>query len=709
MILLGMLLSVLSSPILYAIVLLLSCMAMYAPYTALYDTILECNLIIASASIIERNTGEFNHRLLTSVKKRTLVSVLAVLFPTFPIVYFLGIFGFISATTQLICFNICGVFAKIFFNHICCDAHQEVGSPAVLMLDAETKANKSRRAFLRYIFHEVRVPLNSFSMGVELLADEGANIDIVQTLRDSCASMSNTLNDILSLQKIEEGAMKLQYRPFSAMDMVEALKEDVKHMADAKNMTILITPVSPIPFKLFGDKFRLGHALRSIVVNAIKFGRPDSEINIYIEASPYRALTDALTMLIPSINEDVAKRRPSSRNGSSPSFKQRRDDLVLLVISVKDSGVGIGEKDLRKIFEPYLHTRPEENPSHSSRVAGRGAGVSLAISKEIISRHHGVITCKSKLGVGTIFEVSIPISVVEWVPHPATENLIKGANFGRNLLESVGVHSVVLGSGVGPTGAQNTSPIGPSASPRVAEDGKGEEKGETASVTASDAASAAVEPPSSLAPAPSLLVPETNSAVTSSAPAREEGNRVDKIVALFADPDLAAGVKMEELIKALELTPLEEEQAITPLKALVVDDVSATRKMLSMMLKVFNIICDTSSDGVECVQAVKDHNQDYDVIFMDNTMPNMTGVEATMVLRRMGFINLIIGVTGNCMESDLAEFSAAGADLVMSKPLTRNAITSIIKYIRTCGNKSIPGLKLHFGDGEQLIMTFGRN
>ena len=675
---------------------------MYAPYTFLYDAILECNLIIASASIIERNTGEFNHRLLTSVKKRTLVTVLAALFPTFPIIYFLGIFGFISATTQLICFNICGVFTKIFFNHICCDAHQEVGSPAVLMLDAETKANKSRRAFLRYIFHEVRVPLNSFSMGVELLADEGANIDIVQTLRDSCASMSNTLNDILSLQKIEEGAMKLQYRPFSAMDMVEALKEDVKHMADSKNMTIRITPVSPIPFKLFGDKFRLGHALRSIVVNAIKFGRPDTEVNIYIEASYYRALTDALTMLIPACNEDATKRKPSS---SSPSFKQRRDDLVLLVISVKDSGVGIGEKDLRKIFEPFLHTRPEDDPSQSSRVAGRGAGVSLAISKEIISRHHGVIACKSKLGVGTIFEVSIPISVVEWVPHPATTNLIKGPNFGRNLTESTGVHSIVLGSGAGPPEAPNTPPIGSSATLPVSKDEEEVKKVEAPPVTAS----ASVESPSSLAPVPSVLGPETNYAAVSTAPVPKGAIPVDKIVALFSNPNLAGGVKMEELIKTLELTPLEEEQATTPLKVLVVDDVSATRKMLSMMLKVFNIICDTSSDGLECLQAVKDKNQDYDVIFMDNTMPNMTGVEATMVLRRLGFINLIIGVTGNCMESDLAEFSAAGADLVMSKPLTRNSITSIIKYVRTCGNKSIPGLKLHFGDGEQLIMTFGRD
>lgn len=675
---------------------------MYAPYTSLYDAILECNLIIASASIIERNTGEFNHRLLTSVKKRTLVTVLAALFPTFPIIYFLGIFGFISATTQLICFNICGVFVKIFFNHICCDAHQEVGSPAVLMLDAETKANKSRRAFLRYIFHEVRVPLNSFSMGVELLADEGANIDIVQTLRDSCASMSNTLNDILSLQKIEEGAMKLQYRPFSAMDMVEALKEDVKHMADSKNMTILIDPVSPIPFKLFGDKFRLGHALRSIVVNAIKFGRRDTEVNIYIEASPYRALTDALTMLIPACNEDAIQRRPSS---SSPSFKQRRDDLVLLVISVKDSGVGIGEKDLRKIFEPFLHTRPEDDPSQYSRVAGRGAGVSLAMSKEIISRHHGVITCKSKLGVGTIFEVSIPISVIEWVPHPATTNLIKGPNFGRNLTESTGVHSIVLGSGAGPPEAPNTPPVGSSATLPVAKDEEEVKKVEAPPVTAS----ASVESPSSLAPVPSVPGPETNYAAVSSAPVPVGAIPVDKIVALLSNPNLAAGVKMEELIKTLELTPLEEEQATTPLKALVVDDVSATRKMLSMMLKVFNIICDTSSDGLECLQAVKDKNQDYDFIFMDNTMPNMTGVEATMVLRKLGFINLIIGVTGNCMESDLAEFSAAGADLVMSKPLTRNSINSIIKYVRTCGNKSIPGLKLHFGDGEHLIMAFGRD
>jgi CheY-like chemotaxis protein len=120
------------------------------------------------------------------------------------------------------------------------------------------------------------------------------------------------------------------------------------------------------------------------------------------------------------------------------------------------------------------------------------------------------------------------------------------------------------------------------------------------------------------------------------------------------------------------------------LSVMIVDDVSSTRKIMERMLrgKIFKAIL--AKDGVECVELMnelKDSSQSVDLILLDNEMPRMSGVEAAKVLRSQGFTTPIIGITGNALPEDKAEFLSAGVNKVMTKPLDIEALVITIKDI----------------------------
>ncbi len=95
-------------------------------------------------------------------------------------------------------------------------------------------------------------------------------------------------------------------------------------------------------------------------------------------------------------------------------------------------------------------------------------------------------------------------------------------------------------------------------------------------------------------------------------------------------------------------------------------DIFSNRKMLNMILQRKGLRCDRVSDGSQAILLVKERGVDYyDIIFMDNIMSMVCGPDATQTLRSLGYRNLIIGVTGNAMDSDINSFEEAGADMIL--------------------------------------------
>lgn len=135
-----------------------------------------------------------------------------------------------------------------------------------------------------------------------------------------------------------------------------------------------------------------------------------------------------------------------------------------------------------------------------------------------------------------------------------------------------------------------------------------------------------------------------------------------------------------------------KKQRIEPsLHFLLVDDTPTNRKMLAAVLMRSGVKSEMASHGQEGLEMVRqraiDGHGPYDVIFMDNTMPILSGIDATQALRSGLYPNLIIGLTGNALDDDINEFLNAGADLVLPKPLRPEVLKSLLHYISQNGCK----------------------
>lgn len=129
------------------------------------------------------------------------------------------------------------------------------------------------------------------------------------------------------------------------------------------------------------------------------------------------------------------------------------------------------------------------------------------------------------------------------------------------------------------------------------------------------------------------------------------------------------------------------------LRCLVVDDTSSNRRIMVMMLNHLGAQTSECSDGLECInvysslQGSSKEENPYDIIFMDSTMPGMDGSEASTTLRAMGYENMIVGVTGNALEEDKRSFIEAGADVVLSKPTSKEVLAKFLDYVYKFGAK----------------------
>eukprot|EP01041_Mallomonas_annulata_P014389 gene14389-30628_t len=117
------------------------------------------------------------------------------------------------------------------------------------------------------------------------------------------------------------------------------------------------------------------------------------------------------------------------------------------------------------------------------------------------------------------------------------------------------------------------------------------------------------------------------------------------------------------------------------------------RKLFGYLLKREGFSVDEAKDGLQALNSVQLHPSHYEVIFMDNTMPNMTGVEATVEIRKLGYSNLIVGVTGNAMEDDVKAFLRAGADMIFTKPFKLEHLHALIAHTNINGCESDPKKK----------------
>jgi signal transduction histidine kinase/DNA-binding NarL/FixJ family response regulator/HPt (histidine-containing phosphotransfer) domain-containing protein len=233
------------------------------------------------------------------------------------------------------------------------------------------EANKSKSTFLARMSHEIRTPMNAITGMSELAAralDEGdasAAKERVLNIKQASANLLSIINDILDFSKIESGKMEIVPADYTLSSLVNDVANIIRMRISDPGVRFTIDIDSGIPNALFGDETRIRQVMLNILGNAVKFTRRGS-ISFAI-------------------------------NG-----KITGEDTVMLTISVADTGEGIREEDIGKLFGDFVQVGAERGKG------AEGTGLGLAIAKNLAQAMGGDITVTSVYGKGSTFTVTLP-------------------------------------------------------------------------------------------------------------------------------------------------------------------------------------------------------------------------------------------------------------------------------------------------------------
>lgn len=225
--------------------------------------------------------------------------------------------------------------------------------------------------FLAQISHEIRTPLNGVLGTVDLLdqtklnTEQQSYVDIIQS---SGKSLLTLVNDVLDYSKIEAGKMSVNEEQISVHELVKQQVELFRSHANQKNLELSLEVDDKVPNWVITDGQRLRQVWSNLISNAVKFtDRGFVKVRLSVE------------------------------------FKQQNPFLVL---SIKDSGIGIGAKDLDSLFNAY------QQVEFGKRQVYGGTGLGLAISKELMALLGGDISVESQLNQGSEFKIWAPLKSV---------------------------------------------------------------------------------------------------------------------------------------------------------------------------------------------------------------------------------------------------------------------------------------------------------
>ncbi|SIO03051.1 two-component sensor histidine kinase BarA [Salinivibrio sp. ES.052] len=494
------------------------------------------------------------------------------------------------------------------------------------------EAARVKSEFLANMSHELRTPLNGvIGFTRQMLKTElsSSQRDYLLTIEKSANNLLTIINDILDFSKLEAGKLLLENIPFDVQDMLDEVMRLLAPMAHEKSLELTLRTDARIPAGAVGDPLRIQQVLINLIGNAAKFTERG--------------------------NIDV-----------SVDLKQLHDETVELQLMVKDTGIGISERQQAQLFQAFR----QADASISRRYGGTGLG--LVITQKLVQQMGGDIGFTSRLHQGSSFwftlqltQTDLPVSqpldieplvgrdIVIIEPNARTREILRkrltqvGLNVdtasGTNVLTDRHYHFALLCFDAGSMPDLNAM----QQAVRVCE---------------TQAQSVVVcLPTTELEASEHLLKAGVRACIAKPIPQRK---------------------LLEALIGSPEPTPLPLPKPSATQKApytvMTVDDNPANLKLITALLaeRVEKVV--TAEDGVKAVSLA--HQQAFDIILMDIQMPEMDGVTASQEIRKAGFNQQtpIIAVTAHAMPGERERLLEAGMDDYLTKPIEEAMLESTL-------------------------------
>jgi PAS domain S-box-containing protein len=239
----------------------------------------------------------------------------------------------------------------------------------ILLANVELeRATRLKDEFLACMSHELRTPLNSVLGISEILLDEISGSlnqqqrKYLNTISRSGNHLLELINDILDVAKIEAGKLELNVSSVWLQNLCESSFDYVRQSAIAKSIQVCLSIAEGLG-KIQVDERRMRQVLINLLSNAIKFTPEQGAIEFSVSLDPNRQL---------------------------------------VLMSVKDTGIGIQAEDFDRLFQPFTQIQSQLNRNYS------GTGLGLMLAKKIVELHHGQITVESELGKGSCFQIRLP-------------------------------------------------------------------------------------------------------------------------------------------------------------------------------------------------------------------------------------------------------------------------------------------------------------